>query len=105
MANTAKAPNTEKTPKAAAAADPAVTPSDRMRLLYHGDSGDDWLLIRNDRGEVEVEHRPTPPSGGRISRLAVGEFLQTGHRGPQHEALLRLLGTLVEMAPAGPETS
>jgi hypothetical protein len=83
---------------------PEVTPSDRMRLLYHGDSGDDWLLVRSNGG-VEVEHRPNGPSGGKISRTSVGEFLQTGHRGPQHDALLHLLATLVEVAPAGPETS
>jgi hypothetical protein len=91
--------NTEKTTKS------EVTASDRMRLLYHGDSGDDWLLVRSHGGDVEVEHRPNGPSGGKISRISVGEFLQTGHRGPQHDALLHLLATLVEVAPAGSETS
>ncbi|MDQ0395848.1 hypothetical protein [Labrys monachus] len=85
--------------------EPAAAASDHMRLLHHAESGDDWLLVRSRDGVVEVEHRPNAPSGGKVSRIGIGAFLQADPRGPQHDELLRLLGTLVDIAPAGAETS
>jgi hypothetical protein len=47
-----------------------------------------------------VEQEPNLPSGGRASRTDVGAFLARGAAGPEHQALLNLLGSLVEQAPA-----
>jgi len=51
-------------------------------------------LIRDD-GKVLVLHEPNAASGGRLSRLEVGDFLVRDAHGPQHAELLRLIGTLV----------
>jgi hypothetical protein len=64
--------------------------------LYCSPNGDRWLLIReavSDR--VLVRHEPNRPSGGKVSIVEVGEFLCRGH-GPEQQALLRLIGNLVE---------
>jgi hypothetical protein len=39
------------------------------------------------------------PSGGRLSHIELGEFLRGDAKGPEHQALLRVIGTLVEMPP------
>ncbi|MCW4113493.1 hypothetical protein NPA31_000780 [Aurantimonas sp. MSK8Z-1] len=64
------------------------------RMLYRSSNGDDWLLARED-GRVFVLHRPNAGSGGRESRIEIGEFLSRGGGGPEHQELLRLIGTLV----------
>jgi hypothetical protein len=58
---------------------------------------------RSDSGSVFVMHRPNAPSGGRTSRYEISEFLAGGN-GPQHRALLRLIGALVDEV-TGPEAS
>jgi hypothetical protein len=42
-----------------------------------------------------VLREPNASSGGRPSRLEVGDFLVRDANGPQHAELLRLIGTLV----------
>jgi hypothetical protein len=42
-----------------------------------------------------VEHKPNADSGGRTSMVDIGQFLRTGAHGPEHQALLRLIGTLL----------
>jgi hypothetical protein len=64
------------------------------RELYRSANGDRWSLIRDD-GKVLVLHEPNVASGGRPSRLEVGDFLVRDAHGPQHAELLRLIGTLV----------
>jgi hypothetical protein len=65
------------------------------RLLYRSPNGDCWHLVReSDSGSVFIKHQPNAASGGRTSRIEIAEFLQDG-RGPEHQALLRLIGTLV----------
>lgn len=60
-------------------------------------NGDRWLLGRDDQtGEPYVEHRANPPSGGAITRMAVGAFLGQGANAPEHQALVKLIGGLVE---------
>lgn len=74
-----------------------------MRLLYQASSGDAWFLIKDGAGDVAVEHRPNAPSGGQPSRIGLLDFLAAGSGKPEQRALMRLIGTLVESAPAGPE--
>lgn len=60
-------------------------------------NGDRWSLIRDSQsGRVFIEHEPNVSSGGQTSRVEVGAFLAHGGHGPEHQALLRLIGTLVE---------
>ena len=55
------------------------------------------------RRHAFVLHQPNSPSGGRLSHIELGEFLRSG-KGPEQQALLRLIGTLVEIPPyAEPE--
>jgi hypothetical protein len=51
-------------------------------------------------GEVFVRHEPNAPSGGRPSHIEIGAFLSRGARNPEHQALLRLIGTLIEVHSA-----
>jgi hypothetical protein len=49
---------------------------------------------------VFVRHEPNAASGGRPTELEIREFLVRGGRGPEHQELLRLIGTLVDDTPA-----
>jgi len=70
------------------------------RELYRSPNGDSWFLGREPRsGHAFVIHQPNAPSGGRLSPIELGEFLSTEGKGPQHQALLRLIGTLVDVPP------
>jgi hypothetical protein len=78
----------------------------QSRELYRSAAnGDCWSLIRDSQsGRVFVVHEPNVSSGGKTSRVEVGDFLVHGCHGPEHQALLRLIGTLVE-EPAPSEIS
>ena len=66
------------------------------RELYASSNGDRWLLAREPgSGRVFVRHEPNLASGGRAAEFEIGEFLTRGGQGPEHQALLRLIGTLV----------
>ena len=66
------------------------------RELYRSSSGDRWQLARDpDSGRVFILHEPNLASGGRTADVPIDAFLATGH-GPEHQELLRLIGTLVE---------
>jgi hypothetical protein len=70
--------------------------TDMRRELYSSPNGDRWLLIREASSErILVRHEPNLPSGGKTSVIEVGEFLRLGH-GPEQQALLRIIGSLVE---------
>ncbi len=73
----------------------------RSRELYRSaPHGDRWSLVREPQtGRVFIEHQPNVSSGGKSSRVEVGDFLTRGGHGPEHQALLRLIGTLVDEAP------
>jgi hypothetical protein len=82
----------------------AIIGSDRMtietRELYSNPNGDRWLLGRDPAtGDVFVRHEPNAPSGGRPSDIGIGAFLSRGQRNPEHQALLNLIGTLIEDRP------
>jgi len=68
-----------------------------MRELYHSANGDRWHLVRDDEEEeVFVMHQPNAASGGQSTDIEIGTFLSQGGHGPQHQALLRLIGSLVK---------
>ena len=70
------------------------------RELYSSSNGDRWLLVHEPRsGRVFINHEPNVASGGDASLIEVGEFLTQNH-GPQHNELLRLIGTLVKQPPS-----
>ena len=64
------------------------------RLLYASSNGDAWYLVRDSEG-IAIIHVPNEASGGRVERIAVAHFLSAG-RGPEHQELMRLIGTLVD---------
>ena len=70
------------------------------RELYQSPNGDCWFLGREpENGQAFVIHQPNGPSGGRLSPIELGAFLSMETKGPEHQALLRLIGTLVEVPP------
>ena len=69
------------------------------REIYRSPNGDSWFLGREpENGHAFIIHQPNAPSGGRLSHVELGEFLRSGN-GPEQQALLRLIGTLVEVPP------
>ena len=70
----------------------------QSRELYRsGPNGDRWFLVREtESGRVFIEHKPNASSGGQTSHMKIGDFLAHGGDGPEHQALLRLIGSLVE---------
>ena len=65
------------------------------RELYRSSNGDRWRLARDpDSGRVFILHEPNLASGGRTSQIDIGTFLAADH-GPEHQELLRLIGTLI----------
>jgi hypothetical protein len=66
------------------------------REIHASSNGDRWYLGRDpESGHAFVQHVPNAPSGGQISRMEIGAFLARGALGPEHQALLRLIGELV----------
>jgi hypothetical protein len=69
------------------------------REIYRSPNGDSWFLGREpESGDAFIIHQPNAPSGGRLSHIELGEFLRT-RNGPEQQALLRLIGSLVEVPP------
>ena len=67
------------------------------RVLYQSSNGDAWLLTRNPMSRLPtVKHVPNASSGGQISYSDIGTFLRDGANGPEHQALLKLIGTLLD---------
>jgi hypothetical protein len=67
------------------------------RELYTSSNGDRWYLVRDDASaRVFVRHEPNLSSGGSPSDIGIGAFLSRGGGGPEHQELLRLIGTLIE---------
>ncbi|AMN41919.1 hypothetical protein RHPLAN_34870 [Rhodoplanes sp. Z2-YC6860] len=62
----------------------------RQRELYTSSNGDRWYLQAVD-GEAVVLHQPNSSSGGRPSEAALHTFLNPRNKGPEHEALRRLI--------------
>jgi hypothetical protein len=68
--------------------------SKSIRELYVSPNGDRWSLCRNSTGSFVVFHRPNASSGGQASQTEVANFLSSGSRGPEHQALLHALTEL-----------
>ncbi len=76
------------------------------RELYRSPNGDTWALGREpETGHAFVIHEPNGPSGGRHSHIELGAFLQGNGKTPEHQALLRLIGTLVDVPPYAARSS
>jgi hypothetical protein len=75
------------------------------RELYASPNGDRWYLARYaESGRVFVQHVPNAPSGGQPANIELADFLGRGRNAPEHQALVRLIGTLVEQTmPTGPD--
>ena len=69
----------------------------KARKLYESPNGDRWYLIRDHMGAVFVRHEANAASGGHLEHIEIGAFLTRG-QGPEQQALVRLIGTLVEDA-------
>ena len=67
------------------------------RRLYSSPNGDSWHLVHDMQG-VAVVHIPNVPSGGKVERIDVGEFLVRGGNGPERQELIRLIATLADDA-------
>ena len=66
------------------------------RELYASPNGDRWYLARYaDSRRVFVQHVPNAPSGGQPSNIELEDFLGRPGNAPEHQALVRLVGTLV----------
>jgi hypothetical protein len=70
--------------------------SDLQREIYHSENGDRWLLCRDDDGRIFVLHKANVSSGGTATKIELGDFLGRGKAGPEHQALARLIGGLVD---------
>jgi hypothetical protein len=62
--------------------------------LYSSPNGDRWHLCRDASGYVVVMHQPNIPSGGRICRIELSDFLARRHS-PEQQALLHMIGSLI----------
>ncbi len=66
------------------------------RELYASPNGDRWSLCRDTTtGRPFVLHEPNQPSGGLPVEIELGSFLVVDSGAPEHQELLRLIGTLV----------
>ena len=67
------------------------------RELYRSENGDAWFIGRKPTNDhAFIIHQPNAPSGGRLSDIELDDFLRRGN-GPEQQALLRLIGTLVQV--------
>jgi hypothetical protein len=73
-------------------------PMKKVRKLYESPNGDRWYLIRDPSGTVFVRHEANGASGGQVTHVGIAAFLSSGD-GPEHQELLRLIGTLVDEQP------
>jgi hypothetical protein len=69
--------------------------SDHQREIYHSENGDRWFLGR-DNDDVFVLHQANVPSGGAATKIKIEDFLGRTKNGPEHQALTRLIGGLVD---------
>jgi hypothetical protein len=68
----------------------------KQREIYHSENGDRWFLCRDDDGRVFVLHQANVSSGGAATKIEMGDFLGRGKMGPEHQALIHLIGGLVD---------
>lgn len=69
---------------------------DFRRELYRSPNGDLWSLARDPAdGTAMIVHQANGPSGAAVSFITLRDFLASDANGPEHKALLRLIGSLV----------
>ena len=69
----------------------------KSQQLYSSPNGDRWLLCSESKTDrVFIRHEPNASSGGHASEIEIGTFLTRGPLNPEHQALLRLIATLVD---------
>jgi hypothetical protein len=67
--------------------------------LYSSPNGDRWFFSRDPgTGNIFIRHEANVSSGGYLTEIEIGAF-SSGGRNPEHQALLRLIGSLVEGNP------
>lgn len=70
------------------------------RELYASPNGDRWYLESDaDLQQVHIRHQANARSGGAVTLIEIGAFLHPGASGPEHQALIRLIGTLADHRP------
>ena len=75
-----------------------------LREFYASSNGDRWLLGRRaGTREACVVHQANVLSGGARTDLDLHAFLGQALGSPQRDALLRLIGTLVDEDRTGPK--
>ena len=70
----------------------------RTTELYSSPNGDRWHLCKDASGRVFVLHQANIPSGGQTSHIELSDFLTRGY-GPEQQALIRMIGALIESTP------
>jgi hypothetical protein len=68
----------------------------QQREIYSSENGDSWLLCRDDGGRVFVLHKGNMSSGGTRTKIELGDFLGRGKAGPEDQALVSLIGSLLD---------
>ena len=64
-------------------------------VFYASSNGDVWTLVRAEGTDtINVKHQPNASSGGKVSLTTLQDFL-AAHHGPQHDALIQLIMTMV----------
>lgn len=82
-----------------------AAPMSNRREHYRRSNGDCWYLGREPTdGRAFIIHQPDSPSGGRLSHIERGAFLSDGTGKPGQQAVLRLIGTLVDVPPYADRT-
>jgi hypothetical protein len=71
-----------------------------QRRIYLSENGDIWWLCRDEDGRTFVLHEANRPSGGQVTQMEIGDFLGAGRTGPEHQALIRLIGQLATLGDA-----
>lgn len=68
--------------------------SGQQRKIYQSENGDTWWLCRNEGGGVFVLHQANLPSGGKVTKLDLAQFLMGSRNSPEKLALLDMIGEL-----------
>ena len=70
--------------------------TEKLREFASSSSGDRWFLGRDEAtGIAHVVHQPNQASGGAVSHVELGAFLNRGPSAPEMLGLLKLIGSLV----------
>jgi hypothetical protein len=64
--------------------------------IYQSENGDRWFLCRDGDVRVYIKHEANLASGGAVTAIELRDFLRPGRAGPEHQALVRLIGSLIE---------